>query len=112
MFRNYDEYFQALIQSWLTRLRPDLDDVADWGHETREFQNLHRKAEYFPLPFRSIPKPQRTDVTERLSDFNPVFPYADLVYEYHRDPNFYRHSKSWFLNQTQAESNQYSFVVI
>ncbi|CAF4832259.1 unnamed protein product, partial [Rotaria socialis] len=107
MFRNYDEYFHALIQTWLTRSRSDQDDSADWGKETKEFNDLLKHGEYFPLPYRSVPKPVRTDITERQSGFNPVFPYADHVYDYYRDPNYYRFARGWFLNQTQSESNQY-----
>ena len=107
VFRNYDDYFQALIQTWSARLRPDQDELADWGKETKEFNDLLQYGKYFPLPYRSVPKPPRTDVTERQSDFNPVFPYADLVYDYYRDANYYRFARGWFLNWTQAEPNQY-----
>lgn len=106
-FRNYDEYFNALIQTWLARLRPDQEDLADWGQETKEYNNLLQYENYFPPPYRSVPKPKRTDLTEQLSEYNPVFPYADLVYDYYRDRNYYRYARSWFLNQTQAESNQH-----
>lgn len=109
VFRSYDEYFHALIQTWSTRLRTDQDDLADWGKETKEFNNLLRYGAYFPLPYRSIPKPPRTDITDKQSEFNPVFPYADLVYDYYRDPNYYRYARGWFLNQTQAESNQHMY---
>ncbi|CAF4309504.1 unnamed protein product [Rotaria sp. Silwood2] len=107
MFRNYDEYFHALIQTWLTRLRSDQDDLADWGKETKEFNDLLKHGKYFPLPYRSVPKPVRSDITTKQSELNPVFPYADLVYDYYRDPNYYRYARGWFLNQTQAEQNQY-----
>ncbi|CAF1290010.1 unnamed protein product [Adineta steineri] len=106
-FRNYDEYFNALIQTWSTRTRSDQDDLADWGKETKEYNDLLQYKNYFPLPYRSVPKPDRTDMTDKQSEFNPVFPYADLVYDYYRDPNYYRYARGWFLNYTQAESNQY-----
>ncbi|CAF1327965.1 unnamed protein product [Adineta steineri] len=106
-FRNYDEYFNALIQTWSTRTRSDQDDLADWGKETKEYNDLLQYKNYFPLPYRSVPKPDRTDITDKQSEFNPVFPYADLVYDYYRDPNYYRYARGWFLNYTQAESNQY-----
>ncbi|CAF5000264.1 unnamed protein product, partial [Rotaria sp. Silwood1] len=107
IFRNYDEYFHALIQTWLTRVRSDQDDLADWGKETKEFNDLLKHGTYFPLPYRSVPKPSRSDITTKQSELNPVFPYADLVYDYYRDPNYYRYARGWFLNQTQSESNQY-----
>jgi hypothetical protein len=110
LFRNYDEYFNALIQTWSTVLRPDQDDLADWGKETKEYNNLLEYGNYFPLPYRSVPKPPRTDITDKLSEFNPVFPYADLVYDYYRDPNYYRYARTWFINSTQAELNQYAYV--
>lgn len=112
LFRNYDEYFQGLIQSWAARLRPDQDDIVDWGIEMKEHINLHQHENYFPIPYRSVPKPVRTDITEKQSDFNPVFPYADLVYDYYRDRNYYRYSRLWFINQTQAELNQHLYVHI
>jgi hypothetical protein len=111
-FRNYDEYFNALIQTWLTRIRTDQDDLADWGKETKDYNNLLQYENYFPPPYRSVPKPERTDTTDKLSEFNPVFPYADLVYDYYRDRNYYRYARSWFLNRTQTESNQYTYVLI
>lgn len=111
-FRNYDDYFNALIQTWLTRLRTDQDDVADWGKETKEYNNLLKYETYFPLPYRSVPKPLRTDITDQQSDFNPVFPYADLVYDYYRDRNYYRYARTWFLNRTQVESNQQMYRYI
>ncbi|CAF4897980.1 unnamed protein product, partial [Rotaria magnacalcarata] len=80
---NYDEYFHALIQTWLTRSRSDQDDSTDWGKDIKEFNDLLKRGEYFPLPYRSVPKPVRTDITERQSEFNPVFPYADHVYDYY-----------------------------
>ncbi|UJR14002.1 hypothetical protein I4U23_001002 [Adineta vaga] len=106
-FRTYHEYFNALIQTWLTRTRPDQDDLADWGKETKDYNNLLQYENYFPLPYRSVPQPERTDITDKQSEFNPVFPYADLVYEYYRDRNYYRYARGWFLNHTQAETNQY-----
>lgn len=109
MFRNYDEYFHALIQTWLARLRNDQEDLADWGKETKEFNDLLKHGSYFPLPFRSVPKPVRTDITDKQSEFNPVFPYADLVYDYYRDPNYFRYARGWFLNRTQSEQNQYMY---
>lgn len=107
LFRTYDEYFHALLQTWSARTRNDQDEIAEWGKETKEFNDLLEFGNYFPLPYRSLPKPTRTDVTDRQSDFNPVFPYADLVYDYYRDRNYYRYARGWFLNQTQAESNQH-----
>lgn len=110
IFRTYHDYFEALIQTWMARTRPDQDDLADWGKETKEYSNLQQYGQYFPLPYRSVPKPERTDLTEKQSEFNPVFPYADLVYEYHRDLNYYRYARGWFLNLTQAEPNQNMYV--
>ena len=109
LFRTYDEYFHALMQTWSTRLRSDEDDAADWGKETKEFNDLLRYGRYFPLPYPSVPKPPRTDITIKQSELNPVFPYADLVYDYYRDPNYYRYARGWFLNQTQSEPNQYMY---
>jgi hypothetical protein len=108
MFRTYDEYFHGLIESWSTRLRTDQDDIADWGKETKEYQDHHQYGRYFPLPYSSIPKPARTELSEQQSDVNRVFPYADLVYDYYRDRNFYRYARPWFLNQTQAQASQYT----
>ncbi|CAF0735236.1 unnamed protein product [Didymodactylos carnosus] len=107
LFKTYDEYFQALLQTWQTRLRPDQDEMREWG--MKQFDNLLQYGEgYFPLPYLSVPIPPRTT----FNPFNLVFPYANLIYEYHKDPNYYRFTKVWWLNETEAEHNQNSLLYV